>query len=210
MGFISEFKEFISKGNVLDLAVGVIIGSAFGKIVSSLTDDIIMPILSVFTSGVNFNEKFFTLDGKHYDTLKSGPGCQSRHHRLRQLHQCHHLLPHHRLRDFLGSKAGQSLQKARRSSGSRRASSYQRATPTGRNPRLAARRPRLGRPFRSTRKNRGLPSGRPRFLLFCFNQSFYSGRLIGRFKISCELRGNLTPRVLLLDARIEPPTSLNR
>ena len=71
MGFISEFKEFISKGNVLDLAVGVIIGSAFGKIVSSLTDDIIMPILSVFTSGINFNEKFFTLDGKHYDTLKA-------------------------------------------------------------------------------------------------------------------------------------------
>ena len=71
MGFVSEFKEFISKGNVLDLAVGVIIGGAFGKIVSSLTDDIIMPILSVFTSGINFNEKFFTLDGKHYDTLKA-------------------------------------------------------------------------------------------------------------------------------------------
>ncbi|MBH8570254.1 large conductance mechanosensitive channel protein MscL [Microvirga sp. STS02] len=71
MGFVSEFKEFISKGNVLDLAVGVIIGSAFGKIVSSLTDDIIMPILSVFTSGINFNEKFITLNGKHYDTLKA-------------------------------------------------------------------------------------------------------------------------------------------
>jgi large conductance mechanosensitive channel len=71
MGFVSEFKEFISKGNVLDLAVGVIIGSAFGKIVTSLTDDIIMPVLSVFTSGVDFKEKFFTLDGKHYDTLKA-------------------------------------------------------------------------------------------------------------------------------------------
>jgi large conductance mechanosensitive channel len=71
MGFVSEFKEFISKGNVLDLAVGVIIGSAFGKIVTSLTDDIIMPVLSVFTSGINFNEKFFTLDGKRYDTLKA-------------------------------------------------------------------------------------------------------------------------------------------
>ena len=71
MGFVSEFKEFISKGNVLDLAVGVIIGGAFGKIVTSLTDDIIMPILSVFTSGIDFNEKFFTLDGKHYDTLKA-------------------------------------------------------------------------------------------------------------------------------------------
>jgi len=71
MGFVSEFKEFISKGNVLDLAVGVIIGSAFGKIVSSLTDDIIMPILSVFTRGIDFKEMFFTLDGKHYDSLKA-------------------------------------------------------------------------------------------------------------------------------------------
>lgn len=71
MGFVSEFKEFISKGNVLDLAVGVIIGSAFGKIVTSFTDDIIMPILSVFTNGIDFKEKFFTLDGKHYDTLKA-------------------------------------------------------------------------------------------------------------------------------------------
>lgn len=71
MGFFSEFKEFISKGNVLDLAVGVIIGSSFGKIVSSFTDDLIMPILSVFTRGIDFKEKFFTLDGKHYDSLKA-------------------------------------------------------------------------------------------------------------------------------------------
>ena len=49
MGFVSEFKEFISKGNVLDLAVGVIIGAAFGKIVSSLTDDLIMPIVGLAT-----------------------------------------------------------------------------------------------------------------------------------------------------------------
>ena len=49
MSFVSEFKEFIAKGNVLDLAVGVIIGGAFGKIVSSLTDDIIMPVISLAT-----------------------------------------------------------------------------------------------------------------------------------------------------------------
>ena len=49
MEFVSEFKEFISKGNVLDLAVGVIIGAAFGKIVSSLTDDLIMPIVGLAT-----------------------------------------------------------------------------------------------------------------------------------------------------------------
>ena len=71
MGFVSEFKEFISKGNVLDLAVGVIIGGAFGKIVSSLTDDIIMPILSVFTNGIDFKEKFFALNGQHYNSLKA-------------------------------------------------------------------------------------------------------------------------------------------
>lgn len=69
MSFVSEFKEFISKGNVLDLAVGVIIGGAFGKIVSSLTDDVIMPILSVFTSGIDFKDKFFVLNGQHYTTL---------------------------------------------------------------------------------------------------------------------------------------------
>jgi large conductance mechanosensitive channel len=71
MGFVSEFKEFISKGNVLDLAVGVIIGASFGKIVASLTDDIIMPILSLFTRGIDFKEKFFALDGNHYETLKA-------------------------------------------------------------------------------------------------------------------------------------------
>lgn len=51
-----EFKEFISKGNVIDLAVGVIIGAAFGKIISSLVDDIVMPLISIITGGVNFKE----------------------------------------------------------------------------------------------------------------------------------------------------------
>ncbi|NLZ76139.1 MAG: large-conductance mechanosensitive channel protein MscL [Erysipelotrichia bacterium] len=53
--FIEEFKEFISKGNVLDMAIGVIIGSAFGKITSSLVNDIIMPVISVLTGGIKFN-----------------------------------------------------------------------------------------------------------------------------------------------------------
>lgn len=52
MSFVSEFKEFISKGNVLDLAVGVIIGAAFSKIVSSLTEDIIMPVVGLVTGGI--------------------------------------------------------------------------------------------------------------------------------------------------------------
>ena len=53
-GFIQEFKTFISRGNVVDMAVGVIIGSAFPKIVNSLVNDIVMPMLGVVTGGVNF------------------------------------------------------------------------------------------------------------------------------------------------------------
>lgn len=52
---VQEFKEFIMKGNVMDLAVGVIIGGAFGKIVSSLVDDILMPIIGVITGGLDFS-----------------------------------------------------------------------------------------------------------------------------------------------------------
>ena len=61
MAMIGDFKAFIARGSVLDLAVGVIIGAAFGKIVSSLTDDIIMPIIGLATGGVDFSSKFITL-----------------------------------------------------------------------------------------------------------------------------------------------------
>lgn len=56
MGFVKEFKEFAIKGNVMDMAVGVIIGGAFGKIVTSLVNDVIMPIVSKITGGVNFTD----------------------------------------------------------------------------------------------------------------------------------------------------------
>ncbi len=68
---LKEFKSFALKGNVLDLAVGVIIGGAFGKIVTSFVNDIIMPLLTIITGKVNFNELFFALDGKHYKTLQA-------------------------------------------------------------------------------------------------------------------------------------------
>ena len=64
-----EFKEFAMRGNVIDLAVGVIIGAAFGKIVSSLVDDVIMPPIGLLLHGVNFSSLFIPLNGKHYDTL---------------------------------------------------------------------------------------------------------------------------------------------
>ncbi len=69
MGFIKEFKEFAMKGNVMDMAVGVIIGGAFGKIVSSLVDDIIMPLVSTLTGGVDFTNKYIALSDKITDGL---------------------------------------------------------------------------------------------------------------------------------------------
>ncbi len=56
MGFIADFKNFAIKGNVIDMAVGVIIGGAFGKIVTSLVNDIIMPVVGLATGGINFTE----------------------------------------------------------------------------------------------------------------------------------------------------------
>lgn len=61
MAFFKEFKEFALKGNVMDMAVGVIIGGAFGKIVSSLVNDIIMPCVGVLTGGINFTDLKATL-----------------------------------------------------------------------------------------------------------------------------------------------------
>jgi large conductance mechanosensitive channel len=69
MKVAQEFREFISRGNVIDLAVGVIIGAAFGKIVNSLVADVIMPPIGAVLKGVNFNNLFFAIDGKTYETL---------------------------------------------------------------------------------------------------------------------------------------------
>jgi large conductance mechanosensitive channel len=69
MGFISEFKEFVVKGNVMDMAVGIIIGAAFGSIVNSLVKDVLMPPIGMITGGINFADLFYALDGKTYATL---------------------------------------------------------------------------------------------------------------------------------------------
>ena len=58
---VGEFKEFISKGNIVDMAVGVIIGSAFGKIVSSLVNDIFMPLIGIIIGGLNFSKLTLTV-----------------------------------------------------------------------------------------------------------------------------------------------------
>ena len=66
---LKEFKEFTLKGNVIDLAIGVIIGAAFGSIVTSLVDDIIMPLMGLITGGLNFTDYFISFDGVKYSTL---------------------------------------------------------------------------------------------------------------------------------------------
>jgi large conductance mechanosensitive channel len=67
--WVDEFKAFIARGSVIDLAVGVIIGAAFGGIVTSLVKDVLNPIIGVFMGGVDFTNIFIPLNGKHYDTL---------------------------------------------------------------------------------------------------------------------------------------------
>ncbi|WP_291098714.1 MULTISPECIES: large conductance mechanosensitive channel protein MscL [unclassified Flavobacterium] len=69
MGFFSDFKASLMRGDVLSLATAVVIGGAFGKIVGSAVDDVIMPIVGLITGGIDFTQKFITLDGNSYDNL---------------------------------------------------------------------------------------------------------------------------------------------
>lgn len=69
--FVKEFKEFVMRGNVIDMAVGVIIGSAFNSIVTSLVNDIVMPVVTLLTGKINFSDMMFSLDGNTYATLEA-------------------------------------------------------------------------------------------------------------------------------------------
>ena len=66
---LKEFREFVSRGNVVDLAVGVVIGAAFGAVVTSLVNDIIMPPIGLLLKGVNFKDLFVSLNGQAYPSL---------------------------------------------------------------------------------------------------------------------------------------------
>ena len=69
--FFEEFKAFAMRGNVVDMAIGVIIGGAFGKITTSLVNDIFMPLLGLLTGGVNFGGLFYALDGNTYASIEA-------------------------------------------------------------------------------------------------------------------------------------------
>ena len=71
MKVIQEFKEFAVKGSGLDLAIGVIIGAAFGKIVTSLVEEVLLPPLAYLIGRINFANMFWSLDGKKYATLEA-------------------------------------------------------------------------------------------------------------------------------------------
>jgi large conductance mechanosensitive channel len=68
---LKEFKDFVMRGNVLDLAVAVIIGGAFGKIVTSFVNDVLMPPIGLLLGGVNFSNLFIALDGSQYESLEA-------------------------------------------------------------------------------------------------------------------------------------------
>jgi len=71
MGFFSDFKASLMKGDVLSLATAVVIGGAFGKIVTSAVNDVIMPIIGLITGGIDFTQKYITLDGNTYENLEA-------------------------------------------------------------------------------------------------------------------------------------------
>ena len=107
MGMLKEFKEFAMKGNVLDMAVGIIIGAAFGKIVTSLVNDVIMPPIGVVLGNVDFSSLAMTLGRK---TATSG-----RDDSLRTLHQHDHRLCDRGVRDLHRDQATQPVEAARSS-----------------------------------------------------------------------------------------------
>ncbi|WP_016989960.1 large conductance mechanosensitive channel protein MscL [Flavobacterium sp. ACAM 123] len=69
MGFFIDFKASLMKGDVLSLATAVVLGGAFGKIIASVVEDVIIPIIGLMTGGVDFTQKFIALDGSRYETL---------------------------------------------------------------------------------------------------------------------------------------------
>jgi len=76
-GMLKEFKKFALRGNMIDLAVGIIIGGAFNSIVNSLVNDIIMPLLGLLTKKIDFSNLFIPLDGKRYDTLQAAEAAEA-------------------------------------------------------------------------------------------------------------------------------------
>ena len=86
---LKEFRDFAMRGNVIDLAIGIIIGAAFTTVVNSLVKDIIMPPIGYIMNGVDFSNFFLVLKGEAVSVLEGGAGRRSGQRQLRRLHQRH-------------------------------------------------------------------------------------------------------------------------
>ena len=117
---LEEFKKFALRGNVVDLAVGVIIGAAFGLIVSSMVGDIIMPIIGAVTGGLDFLKLLFApqFSGKNWAALSGSKKGRCGTH-LRRSPYGHAEFPHHRVRFVYRYKGDQQVDEERRSKTSR-------------------------------------------------------------------------------------------
>jgi hypothetical protein len=101
--WMSEFHKFIMRGNVVDLAVGIIIGAAFTGVVSSLVKDVFNPLLGLATGGVDFSNVFVALNGQHYDNLADAQKAGANAQRW-AIHQRDHTVSDRELRGVLGGK----------------------------------------------------------------------------------------------------------
>ena len=112
---LKEFKEFALKGNMLDLAIGIIIGVAFGAVVSSLVDDIIMPPIGLFLGGVDFSQSSWFSKGEgNFNTIAQAKEDRSSHLEHWPLHQRGNQIPDCRLRSL---PTGQGNQQANTQAG---------------------------------------------------------------------------------------------
>jgi len=103
---LREFRDFIARGSVVDLAVGIVVGAAFGRIVNSFVEDILMPPLGLLLGKADFASLFVDLSGKGYGSLAAARG-QGAHAELRAVSEHHHQLPDHRLGRVSGGEGGQ-------------------------------------------------------------------------------------------------------
>ena len=133
---LKEFREFALKGNMVDLAIGVIIGAAFGGLVQSIVNDLLMPIIGLVTGGIDFSQMYVQLSGAPQPTLDAGPR-DRRHPRLRQLHHARHQLPDRRLGAVHGGQGDEPAEAPAAAGAGDAAAADARGSAARRNPRPA-------------------------------------------------------------------------
>ena len=108
-GWVAEFKAFIMRGNVVDLAVGIIIGAAFTSIVSSLVKDIFTPLIGLVAGGIDFTNMFVTLKGPSQPTLGCGAEGGGGDAEFRVVPECGDPVPDRCVCDFLGGETAEPV-----------------------------------------------------------------------------------------------------